>query len=406
MSEKPIVYWAPPIEIGAIKNTKDNMITNNLVKTRMILYKILDNINAGDNIAVKVHVGEAHNTRYLRPDYVREVVNAIKEKGGIPTLVETHGLGLHAQTIDFSCDYSICISHRTNSVDHEKIAKLHGYSECIVGAPIKFIDGKNGRQGVVQVIDGSQLKKVSIASELFDFDKIVVISHFKGHVQAGYGGALKQLGIGCVSKKNKYLAHFESLLSVDLDKCDISKCETQCATVCPVEAVTIQANKAIIDRNKCYGCFLCTTSVGCPVEDVIKRPEMNEIPDMVERYIDNALGVISAIGSEKFRYINFAFDIAASCDCASNPGAPIIPDLGIFGSKDPVAIDKACINAEINAPSLPFMNNEGIWTTSLPPGVEKFKALSAYKDVVDVDRTFEAALKLNLGSTDYEIIKI
>ena len=100
MTNKAIVYWASPIEIASLRNTAKNMVTNNLVKTRLILDKILDNINPNDKVAVKVHVGEALNTHYLRHDYVREVVETIKSKGGIPTLVETHGRGNNYELIE------------------------------------------------------------------------------------------------------------------------------------------------------------------------------------------------------------------------------------------------------------------------------------------------------------------
>ncbi|MFX1593303.1 MAG: hypothetical protein ACFFCL_11480, partial [Promethearchaeota archaeon] len=105
MSSKPKVYWASPIEVAALPNTSRNMVTNNLVKTRFISDKILDHINSGDKVGVKVHVGEAHNTRYLRADYIREVVNAIKAKGGIPTLIETQGLGNNIENIGICEDY-------------------------------------------------------------------------------------------------------------------------------------------------------------------------------------------------------------------------------------------------------------------------------------------------------------
>ncbi|MCK4384377.1 MAG: DUF362 domain-containing protein, partial [Candidatus Lokiarchaeota archaeon] len=115
MVNKSIVYWASPNEIPSIQNNAVNMVTNNLVKTRLILDKILDHINTGDKVGVKVHVGEAHNTRYVRPDYVREVVTAIKAKGGIPTLIETQGLGEHVQHININEEYKIGVMHRRNA---------------------------------------------------------------------------------------------------------------------------------------------------------------------------------------------------------------------------------------------------------------------------------------------------
>ncbi len=406
MTHKPIVYWAPPGEIPAIKNDANNMITNNLVKTRLILDKILDNINSGDKVAVKVHVGEAHNTHYLRADYVREVVRAIKEKGGIPTLVETQGLGLHSQTIDFSEGYNICIAHRTCSEDHEKIAILHGYNEQVTGAPLKFVDGERGLDGKLIDIDGIQLKNVSIGTGLFEFDKFVVVSHFKGHPQATFGGSLKQLGIGSVTKRNKHLAHYYDLIRINQQVCHTSKCKQQCVPSCPVRAIRIEGENAIIDALTCYGCFACTSSKICPVEGAIVKPDVTNAKDICERFIDNALGVLSSIGREKFRFINFVFDVTLMCDCVANPGAPVVPDLGILGSKDPVALDKACIDLEINAPGLPTLKPTGKWSDPLPSGVEKFSVLNPLSKDVNVNYQFNAALKNNLGSIEYELKKI
>jgi uncharacterized Fe-S center protein len=400
MSLKPKVYWASPNEVAALQNTARNMVTNNLVKTRLILDKILDNINSGDKVGVKVHVGEAQNTRYLRPDYVREVVNAIIAKGGIPTLIETQGLGNNIENITICEDYDICVGHRKKTADHLKIAKLHGYSKEVIGATLLLIDGNEGIDRKVIKIEGIHLKEVSVAKGLFEFDKLVIVSHFKGHPQAGFGGALKQLGIGCVAKKNKHLAHFDGLIEVNLKRCDLSLCQQECVSSCPVDAIKIENEHAVIDTSICYGCFRCTQK--CPVKRALKGPGMRNFPDFVEHFIDNILGVLS-FGTEKIRYINFAFDIPAMCDCVPNASVPVVPDLGIFGSSDPVAIDKACVDAEINAPGLPFLNKEGEWTQPIEKGVEKFKALMP---MVDPSNVFKAALRNNLGSIDYELIKI
>jgi len=400
MTNKAVVYWASPIEIASLRNTAKNMVTNNLVKTRLILDKILDNINPGDKVAVKVHVGEALNTHYLRHDYVREVVEAIKSKGGVPALVETHGRGNEYELLDICEDYSICVGHRRTTIDHDKIAHLHGYTESIVGAPLKFIDGEKGVEGKIVNIDGIHFKDVSVASELFEFDKMVVISHFKGHPQAGFGGALKQIGIGCVSKRNKFLAHMEKAYVVNPKKCDITKCNKECINACPVNAISMNGEKAFIDASKCFGCHLCVKK--CPIKRAIKAPRMNEVKDFVERFIDNFAAVLS-FGPENIRYINFAFDITMICDCTPNPGMPVVPDLGIFGSSDPVAIDKACYDAETNAPGLPILNREDEWKEPIQAGVEKFGAMM---NIVKPYIQFEAAIKNNIGSIDYELIKI
>ena len=265
-NNKSIVYWASPHEVPALNNTKDNMITNNLVKTKLVVDEILDNIDPGDKVAVKVHVGEAHDTRYLRHDYVREVVMAIKSKGGSPTLIETQGIGNRINRIDISDDYFICIGHRKNEMDHLKIANLHGYNESLVGAPLKFIDGPNGLQYKKVPVDGIQLKEVAVASGLFDYDKLVIISRFKGHAQCAFGGALKQLGIGCVSKIAKHFAHFEGSLVINKSKCDPSKCNQECIEACPLNSIEIKKDIAKLSLNRAVKSLL--------LEDLEKSKEL------------------------------------------------------------------------------------------------------------------------------------
>ncbi|MHA2281243.1 MAG: DUF362 domain-containing protein [Promethearchaeota archaeon] len=400
MQSKSVVYWASPNEVAALPNTAKNMVTNNLVKTRIILDKILDNIQMGDKVGVKVHVGESHNTHYLRPDYVREVVNAIKAKGGTPTLIETQGRGSSIEKIEINDDYTICVGHRKTATDHKKIARFHGYTESVIGAPLHFIDGEEGIEGRVVMIDGIHFKEISVAAGLFDFDKLVVVSHFKGHAFGGFGGALKQIGLGCVTKHNKVLAHFDNLLKVDTENCKPSNCDQECIASCRVGAVKLVEGSAIINESECYGCFKC--SQVCPIKGAIMRPKWNKVEKFIERFMDNATAVIS-FGPEKIRYINFALDIPLMCDCASNASVPVIPDLGIFGSADPVAVDKACFDKEIDAPGLPFLNREGEWTQPLERGVEKFRALMPN---VNPAFQFEAAIKNKIGSTDYELVKI
>ncbi len=401
VENKSIVYWASPTEAPTMLiNNVETMVTNNLVKTRIILDKILDHIHPDDKVGVKVHVGESYNTRYLRHDYVREVVKAIKFKGGIPILIETNGIGENIQHLKINENYSIDLGHRKKTTDHQKIAHLHGYTESITGAPLQFIDGDDGIDRKVIKVDGIHFNQVSVAAGLFKFDKLVIISHFKGHHQAGFGGALKNLGIGCVSKHNKFLAHFESTFNVNSKRCDISKCEQECIKSCPVNSIKIESETAVIDASTCYGCFKCAFK--CPIKNVIKSPRLRPLKDFVECFIDNATAVLS-FGHDKVRYINFALDIPLRCECTSNSSMPVVPDLGIFGSSDPLAIDKACVDAEIKAPGLPFLDKDKQWTKPIEPGIEKFKALNA---LIDIKWQIEAAIRNKLGSIDYELVEI
>ena len=133
---------------------------------------------------------------------------------------------------------------------------------------------------------------------------------------------------------------------------------------------------------------------------------MTSAKDVCERFVDNALAVLTSIGRDKFRFINFAFDLTLMCDCVANPGMPVVPDLGILGSKDPVALDKACIDLEIMAPGLPTMKATGKWNEALPAGVEKFSILNPIMKDANADYQFNAAVKNNLGSLEYELKKI
>jgi len=401
MENQSIVYWAPPYEIPSLIDSKKNMVTNNLVKTRLLLDKILDHINQGDKVGIKLHFGESHNTRYLRHDYVQEVIKAVKSKGGIPTLIETQGIGTKINEVDINEDYTLCLGHRKNASEHLEIAHLHGYVESVVGAPIRFIDGNDGFEGKKIQINGLSFKEVFVAAGLYDFDKLIAVSRFKGHAQAGFGGALKQIGMGCVSKKNKFLAHSETMLNVNPRKCKISQCKQECIDACSVNAIKIEGETSVIDPAKCIGCFSCRRA--CPIKNAINRPNPTSVETFVERLIDNALAVLSSFDPEKIRFINFAFEVTGQCDCIPNTNMPIVPDLGIFGSSDPVALDKACIDAEINAPGLPYLKPNGEWTQPELPGTEKFKKMYT---MIDTNLQFQAALKNKIGSTKYKLVNI
>ncbi|MFX1258692.1 MAG: 4Fe-4S dicluster domain-containing protein, partial [Promethearchaeota archaeon] len=179
------------------------------------------------------------------------------------------------------------------------------------------------------------------------------------------------------------------------------KCNQECIKICPVDAIYIEEESAVIDLNKCINCFGCAEV--CPVKKAIKSAAFNNFNIFSEILIDNATGVIKSFGAEKIRYFNFAFDIPAQCDCVVNVSMPIIPDLGIFGSPDPLSIDKACIDAETNAPGLPILNAKGEWKPPVEAGIEKFKAMN---QSLDPFWQIEAALKNKIGKINYELIKI
>lgn len=401
MEDKAIVYWAPPCEWPSLKNTVEELKKNNLVKTRLVMEKITDHINPGDKVGVKLHVGESGCTRYIRHDYIREVIDAIKSKGGIPTLIETQGIGLVNKYRNISDNHRVSVGSRKNIEDHMKIAHLHGFTEDIVGAPFKFVDGEKGVDGKLVEVDGIHIKKVAVAADLFEFDKLVVVSRFKGHPQMAFGGAMKNVGIGLVTKRNKSMVHWKNDYRVNPRKCDTSLCSQECEKNCPVGAITIENDKAAFNLSLCVGCRGCLEV--CPVKKALRLPSLHTIQESVERFTDNAAAVLMAFGREKIRYINFAIEITLVCDCAVSTNMPICPDLGVFGSSDPLAIDKACLDAEIDAPGLPTYHLKGYWTEPVARGVEKFKALNP---LVDAQWQIDAAIKNKLGNINYELVQI
>jgi len=193
-------------------------------------------------------------------------------------------------------------------------------------------------------------------------------------------------------------------LSINKNICNVSKCSQECIKACPVNAIKIENESAVIANSLCVYCIACLES--CPVSKAINstfNTNENEFNIMAEKVVDNATAVINSFGPENIRFVNFAFDIPLMCDCVVNANMPIIPDLGIFGSVDPVAIDKACIDAEINAPGLPILNADGQWTEPISIGIEKINAMRNY---LDTSWQIDAAIKNGLGSKDYELVKI
>ena len=329
-----------------------------------------------DRTAVKLHFGEQGNDGYISPVYVRQVVDKIKTCGALPFLTDTSTLYLGS---------------RSNAVDHITTAILHGFDFAVTGAPIIIADGLFGKNVVQVKIERKHFNTVTIAGDIALADSMIVMSHFKGHIVSGFGGAIKNLAMGCAPPEGKRAQHNARPFTIP-DRC--SGCGA-CVEICPKTAITIEKEKSVIERDLCIGCFDCMHV--CP-EHAIDIDWETEIPVFMERMVEYAYGAVK--GKEnKVGYINFLIRITPDCDCFPFSDTPIVQDIGILASKDPVAIDAA---------SFDLVNQqtgfcESLLTAHHHKGEDKFKGVHAQTDGF---RQVRYAEEIGMGNSTYDLIAI
>lgn len=276
-------------------------------------------VKKNDLTAIKLHFGEFGNDTHLNPTLVRQVVDKVAATGAKPFLADTCTL------------YS---GSRKNAVDHLETAYIHGFSPSVVRAPVIIADGLLGENDVPVSINAKHFEVVHIASSIASASSMVVLSHFKGHEMAGFGGAIKNLAMGGASVRGKQEQH-GTHVQIAAETC--VGCG-KCVKSCPQKALSLKEQKSYIDKSKCIGCFECITV--CPVK-AISIDWATEMEPFVERMTEYAYGVVK--GREKhICYINFVLNVTPDCDCVGWSDAPIVPDIGILASTDPVALDQAC----------------------------------------------------------------
>lgn len=337
----------------------------------------LENIIEKDQLtAVKLHFGEYGNDGYIRPPFVRMVIDKIKALGGKPFLTDTATL------------YS---GSRSNAVDHLETAFGHGFVPSVVNAPVIIADGLDGTNDEAVRVDLPRLKETYIAKEIIKAPAMVVLSHFKGHEMAGFGGAIKNLAMGCASVRGKRAQH-DTKVSTNAEKC--IGCG-MCEQICPQDAAKVGENgTATIDAAKCIGCFECITV--CQPK-AIEMDWMTELPPFMERLTEYAYGAVKG-KQDKTVYINFALNITPDCDCAAWSDAPLVPDIGILASTDPVALDQACHDLVTAAQGLHCCEH-----SHANPGIDKFQA--RWQHTVGTVQLSHGE-KIGLGSRQYELIEI
>lgn len=326
--------------------------------------------------AIKIHFGEPGNLAFLRPNYAKAVADVVRELHGKPFLTDCN---------------TLYVGGRKNALDHLDSAYGNGFSPLSTGCHIIIADGLKGTdETLVPVEGGEYVKEAKIGHAIMDADIVISLSHFKVHEATGIGGALKNIGMGCGSRAGKMEMHSSGKPHVDQERC--VGCGA-CAKNCAHGAITITNRKASIDHGKCVGCGRCIGA--CPMDAVL--PASDESNDVLNKKI--AEYSFAVLNGRPHFHISLVIDVSPFCDCHAENDVPIVPDIGMFASFDPVALDVACARAVNSQPAIPGSLLE-------KSGNRHRDHFTDIHPTTDWNVLIEHAEKLRLGSSEYELIKI
>lgn len=334
-----------------------------------------------DLIAVKLHFGEEGSTGSVRPQYVRKLVERLNDLKTRPFLTDTN---------------TLYVGSRTEACSHLITAFDNGFTREVAGAPAIIADGLRGNNQVEVPIDGTHFKIAHIGADIHYADGLVVLTHFKGHELSGFGGAIKNLGMGCASREGKLEQH--SNISPEVNKKKCVGCG-ECVVWCRGKAITLEGEKgkakSVINPERCVGCAECILS--CPQGAI--RVRWNEsIPVFMEKLVEYA-GAVFKAKKGKTLFVTFVTDVSPLCDCVPFSDRSIVPDLGILASADPVAIDQAAVDLVNGAPGNPLSDLQ----QALAPGEDKFGSI--YPNI-DWSHQLEYAEKMGMGTREYTLVTV
>ena len=335
----------------------------------------------GRFVAIKMHFGELGNLSYLRPNYARAVAEVIKEQGGNPFLTDCN---------------TLYPGSRKNALEHLDCANINGFNTVTTGCQILIADGLRGTDDVaVPVPNGEYCEEAYIGRAIMDADVFVSLTHFKGHEATGFGGALKNIGMGCGSRAGKMQQHNCGHPQVNPELCRLCR---RCARECGSDAISYETGKAVINQELCKGCGRC---IGACAFDAISNMNDNANEILCCKMAEYSAAVCA--GRPCF-HISLVQDISPNCDCHGENDAPILPDVGMFASFDPVALDQACVDACLGSQPLP---NSQLSDNLIRPNWKKHN--NHFEDSnpnVRWEETLSHAEKIGLGSRKYELIRI
>ena len=329
-------------------------------------------------VAIKLHFGEPGNLAFLRPNWARTVADFVKERGGKPFLTDCN---------------TLYVGGRKNALDHMDSAMLNGFNPMTTGCQIIIADGLKGSDEVeVPVVGGEYVKNAKIGRTVMDADVFISLTHFKGHEEAGFGGCLKNIGMGCGSRAGKMEQHNAGKPHVAEKHC--IGCG-QCRKICAHGAPIIENGKAHIDHDKCVGCGRCIAV--CPKNAV--QINWDETTINLNRKIAEYTKAV--VDGRPCFHISLVIDVSPNCDCRPENDMAIVPNVGMFASFDPVALDMACVDA-VNAQT-PLRGSAADDAHAKAHVHDHFQRLHP-------DTNWRSCLehgeKIGIGTREYELIKI
>ena len=352
-------------------------------------------------VAIKMHLGEPGNLSYLRPNYARAVVDVVRELGGKPFITDCN---------------TLYVGGRKNALDHLDSAYANGFNPFQTGCHTIIADGLRGLDEVeVPVKGGEYVKNAKIGRALMDADVVISLTHFKGHEQAGFGGAMKNLGMGGGSRAGKMEQHAAGKPSVSQKRCIGCR---QCEKICAHGAFSFdearehefangkvrEVHVASIDHDKCVGCGRCIAVCN---QDAI-RPDYNQAAEVLNYKIAEYTKAI--VDGRPCFHISLAIDVSPNCDCHDENDKPIVGDIGFFASFDPVALDQACIDAVQAATALPdteytHMHKKLEEAGELDEAHASDKFHITHPDT-DWKSCIDHAEMIGIGTHEYELIRV
>lgn len=334
--------------------------------------------------AIKVHFGEYGNLAFLRANYSKVVADYVKQLGGKPFLTDCN---------------TLYVGSRTNALDHLENAYMNGFTPYATGCQVIIADGLKGTDEAIVPINGEYVKEAKIGRAIMDADIFISLNHFKGHEVAGFGGAIKNIGMGCGSRAGKKEQHCDGKPTVNSNLC--VGCGA-CSKICAHGAPTFKDGKVYIDQDKCVGCGRC---IGACARHAVEVDFNNSATKLNYRMSEYAYAVLK---DRPNFHISLICDVSPNCDCHAENDIPIIPDIGMLASFDPVALDQACVDMCLKAPVI-----EGSMLDDNIKSHDHDHAGCEHSDhftMVHPDTEWETCLKhsaeIGIGSREYELIRI